>query len=58
VPRNGARPLGEEVVQLREGEIPESDAQEQGDPDRVRQDEEPDEIPQEVPEGDALEQEQ
>ncbi len=46
------------MVQLREGEIPESDAQEQGDPDRVRQDEEPDEIPQEVPEGDALEQEQ
>ncbi|HEX2267871.1 MAG TPA: hypothetical protein VHI97_06680 [Actinomycetota bacterium] len=43
---------------MREGEIPESDAQEQGDPDRVRRDEEPDEIPQEVPEGDALEQEQ
>lgn len=43
---------------MREGEVPEPDAQEQGDPDRVRQDEEQNEIPQEVPEGDALEQEQ
>jgi hypothetical protein len=48
----------EEVVQVREGEIPDSDAQEQGDPDRVRKEDEPEEIPPEVPEGDALEQEQ
>jgi hypothetical protein len=47
-----------EVVQLREGEIPDPDAQEQGDPDRVREDDEPEEVPTEVPEGDAIEQQQ
>ena len=42
---------------MREGEVPEADAQEQGDPDRVTREPEPQEIPAEAPEADALEQE-
>ena len=43
---------------MRESEIPEPDAQEQGDPDRVRKEDEPIDVAPEVPEGDAIEQDQ
>ncbi len=41
---------------MHESEVPDPDAQEQGDPDRVQKEDEPVEVPQEVPEGDAVEQ--